>query len=103
MYLHAPPGCGKTVVLYLKAKQWLRQGRHVHVVCIRRSARAVSSLLAAQLGQVQGAAAAVTTHTFDLNSPGDVRTAVRTLVGLAVPGVGLHVIVDEADGDFLPR
>ena len=68
------------------------------MVCIYRSARAVSSLLAAQLGQVQGAAAAVTTHTFDFrNNPGDVRTAVRTLVGLAVPGVGLHVIVDEAN------
>ena len=101
MYLHAPPGCGKTVVLYLKAKQWLRQGRHVHVVCISRSAPAVSSLLAAQLGQVQGAAAALTTHTFDFYcNPGDVITAVRTMVGLAVPGVGLHVIVDEADSGF---
>ena len=68
------------------------------MVCMDRSARAVSSLLAAQLGQVQGAATAVTTHTFDI--PGDVITAVRTLVGLAVPGVGLHVIVDEADSAF---
>ena len=70
------------------------------MVCIRRSARAVSSLLAAQLRQVQGAAAAVTTHTFKFdNTSGDVSTAVRTLVGLTVPGVGLHVIVDEADSD----
>ena len=68
------------------------------MVCIDRSAHAVSSLLAAQLGQVQGSAAAVTIHTFDFfNNPGDVSTAVWMLVGLAVPGVGLHVIVDEAD------
>ena len=67
------------------------------MVCIDRSARAVSSLLAAQLGQVQGAAAAVTTNFLN---PGDVSTAVRKLVGLAVPGVGLHVIVDEADSDY---
>ena len=71
------------------------------MVCMDRSARAVSSLLAAQLGQVQGAAVAVTTHTFDFdNNPDDVSTAVRTLVGLAGPGVGLHVIVDEADSAF---
>ena len=73
------------------------------MVCIHKSARAVSSLLAAQLGQVQGAAAAVTTHTFDFYNPGDCRTAVRTLAGLAVPGVGLNVIVDEADSDTLTR
>ena len=73
----------------------------MHVVCIKRSARAVSSLLATQLGQVQGAAAAVTSHTFDFHKPGDVNTAVRMLVGLAVPGVGLHVIVDEADSGVL--
>ena len=91
-------------MLYLKAKQWLRKGRHVHVVCIDDRARAVSSLLATQLGHNQGAAAAVTTHAFDfVNNPGDVSIAVRTLVGLAVPGVGLHVIVDEADSFFFLR
>ena len=98
LYLNAPPGCGKTVLLYLKAKQWLNMGRHVHVVCISDRARAVSTLLAAQLLKSQGATVAVTTHTFDFdNSPGDVSTAVSTLAGLAVPGVGLYVVVDEAD------
>ena len=98
LYLNAPPGCGKTVLLYLKAKQWLNMGRHVHLVCISGKARAVSSLLATQLLQSQGAAAAVTTHTFDFdNNPGDVSLAVGILVGLAVPGVPLYIIVDEAD------
>ena len=98
LYLHAPPGCGKTVLLYLKAKQWLHMGRHVQVVCISDKARAVSSLLAAQLLQSQGAAAAVTSHTFDLyNNPGDVSQSVWILASLAVPGVPLYIIVDEAD------
>ena len=71
------------------------------MVCISDRARAVSSLLAAQLLQSQGAAAAVTSHMFHFrNNPGDVSTAVRTLAGLAVPGVGLYVIVDEADSTF---
>ena len=104
LYLNAPPGCGKTVLLYLKAKQWLNMGRHVRVVCISDEARVVSSLLAAQLLQSQGPAAAVTSHTFDfINSPGDVSRAVRTLVSLAVPGVPLYVIVDEADSAYLSR
>ena len=98
LYLNAPPGCGKTVLLYLKAKQWLNMGRHVHMVCISDEARAVSSLLVTQLLQSQGAAAAVTSHTFDFdNNPGDISLAVRTLVGLAVPGVPLYIIVDEAN------
>ena len=103
LYLHAPPGCGKTVLLYLKAKQWLNMGRHVHVVCISDEARAVSSLLATQLLQSQGAAAAMTTHTFDFNKPGDVSLAVGILVSLAVTGVPLYIIVDEADSVYLYR
>ena len=71
------------------------------MVCISDGARAVSSLLAAQLLQSQGAAAAVTSHTFDFRyKPGDVSLAVRTLVSLAVPGVPLYIIVDEADSGF---
>ena len=67
------------------------------MVCISDKARAVSSLLAAQLLQSQGASAAVTSHTFDFYNRGDVSRAVRTLVSLAVPGVPLYIIVDEAD------
>ena len=74
------------------------------MVCISDEARAVSSLLAAQLLQSQGAAAAVTSHTFDFwNNPGDVSRAVRTLESLAVPGVPLYIIVDEADSAVLSR
>ena len=77
------------------------------MVCISDRARAVSSLLAAQLTKSQGAAAAVTTHTFDfvniLVVPGDVSLAVRTLASLAVPGVPLYIIVDEADSAYLSR
>ena len=101
MYLHAPPGCGKTLLLFLKAQQWLNQGKSVHVVCISPLARAVSSLLASQLRGKKKAAAAVTTHTFDfVNNPGDVSIAVNALVGPAAPGVGVHLIVDEADSVY---
>ena len=66
VYLHAPPGCGKTLLLLLKAKQWVNQGHHVHVVSLSDEARAVSSLIRAQLGQSREAAPAVTLHNLTL-------------------------------------
>ena len=75
----------------------------MHVVSVSGDARAVSSLLATQLRRDPETAAAVTTHTFDfVNQPGHVTTAVSTLTGLSVAGVGVHVIVDEADS-VIPR
>ena len=101
VYLCAPPGCGKTLVLYLKGVQWLTMGLDVHVVCMGDRARAVSSLLARTLEdrartlrQTQGTAATVTTH--HVNIPSDITTLVTTLAGLAGPG-RLRVLVDEAD------
>ena len=70
-------------------------GRDVHVLCVCREARAVSSLLARQLGQDQEAAAAVTTH-FVSNS-GDVSAVVGKLASSAATKHGVRVIVDEAD------
>ena len=92
----APPGCGKTLLLLLKARQWLGQGHHVHVVSLSDRARAVSSLICAQLGQSQGAAPAVTYHTFNIwNNPGELNRAITTLAALSHNG--LYVIVDEVD------
>ena len=92
VYLVAPPGCGKTLLLLLKARQWLGQGHHVHVVSLSPKARAVSSLICAQLGQGQGAAPAVTLHTFNTD---DLNTAIIAMAALS--SNGLHVIVDELD------
>ena len=69
----------------------------MHCVCVSRSARGVTALLAAQLRQNQTTAALVTTHTYDfVKNPEDVETAVSRLSRLAVAGVGVRVIVDEA-------
>ena len=102
VHLWAPPGCGKTLLLYLKGVQWLTMGLDVHVVCMGRSARAVSSLLARTLEdrartlrQTQGTAATVTTH--HVNSDSAITTLVTTLAGLAGSGVRVRVLVDEAD------
>ena len=112
VHLCAPPGCGKTLLLYLKGVQWLTMGLDVHVVCMRRSARAVSSLLARTLEdrartlrQTQGTAATVTTHHVysysrsdtdsDSDSRSDFTTLVTTLARLAGSGVQVRVLVDE--------
>ena len=96
VYLQAPPGCGKTLLLLLKARQWLGQGHHVHVVSLSDGARAVSSLICAQLGQSQGAAPAVTYHTFNIyDNPDELNRAISILAALSHNG--LHVIVDEVD------
>ena len=91
------------MVLYLKGVQWLTMGLDVHVVCMDRSARAVSSLLARTLEdrartlrQTLGTAATVTTHHVNIYSPSAITPLVTTLVGLAGPG-RLRVLVDEAD------
>ena len=104
VHLCAPPGCGKTLLLYLKGVQWLTMGLDVHVVCMDDSARAVSSLLARTLEdrartlhQTQGTAATVTTHHVNMYSDSDIPHLVTTLVGLAGSGVGVRVLVDEAD------
>ena len=100
LYLNAPPGCGKTVLLYMKAKQWLNMGRRVHLVCISAQASAMSSLLAAQIIQSQVTTAAVNIHTFDFHkNHGGIKIAVNTLAGRAVKG-DLYVIVDEADSNL---
>ena len=94
VYLCAPPGCGKTLMLVLKGLQWLNQGRHVQVVSMRKSARAVSSLLARTLRQNQGTAATVTTHYADISPHRDIPPLVTTLASLPTPA---SVLLDEAD------
>ena len=96
VYLVAPPGCGKTLLLLLKARQWLQQGHHVHVVSLTDEARAVSSLICAQLSHSLGAAPAVTHHTFSIrDNPDDLNHAITTLA--AQSHNDLHLIVDEVD------
>ena len=83
-------------MLALKGRQWLNQGRHVHVVSMDNTARAVSSQLARTLRQDQRTAAAVTTHYVDIkDSNSDIPPLVTTLAGVPGPAA---VLVDEAGG-----
>ena len=49
VYLTGPPGTGKTVLLYLRALDWLRAAHHVHVVSTHARSVAATCCLAAQL------------------------------------------------------
>ena len=51
MVLAGPPGTGKTVVLLLKARQWLTEGHDVHVVSMLRESIAVAYYLYKALNQ----------------------------------------------------
>ena len=125
VYLHAPPGCGKTVMLVLKALQWLREGHHVHLMVLSESAFAVSTLMESQIRHTLGAAAppdvgTLTRHVFGFAkpsadvinaSPEEVSQAIRTLKSQRLcAGVStlkaahsqdghVYVIIDEADAD----
>ena len=103
VFLWGPPGTGKTVVLLLKAIQWLNQGGDVQVVSICREGRVVSVLAREQLLQTQGAAPVAGTvqrHHFDFRlNAGNVAAAVNKLAALSCDKC-LNIIVDEV-GQFV--
>nr|KAG5711617.1 hypothetical protein BaRGS_016799 [Batillaria attramentaria] len=106
VYLTGPPGTGKTVVLVIKALQWLQQGKDVHLLSTHSNSRAAIYLIHHQLLYMLGAASPgrrVHAHVFDfLRNEGDVEAAVNTLeaAGKARDGQ-LYVIADEAWPDYL--
>ena len=51
MLFAGPPGTGKTVVLMLKAGQWLTEGHDVHVVSLYRESIAASCYIYEALSQ----------------------------------------------------
>ena len=102
VYLCGPPGSGKTIVLVLKAMQWLNQGKDVDVVSFGIEGRAVSVIARQQLHQSLATAPAAGTihhHHFDFDpfDPEDVTAAVKEMVALSQSrGKPLNIIVDEA-------
>ena len=103
VFLLGPPGTGKTVVLLLKAMQWLNQSGDVQVVSIGREGRVVSMLARQQLLETQGEApqgGTVQRHHYDFwLNPENVAAAVNKLTSLSRDGC-LNVIVDEV-GQFV--
>ncbi|KAL8617805.1 hypothetical protein ACOMHN_044905 [Nucella lapillus] len=97
LYLQGPPGTGKTVVLLLKALQWVQQCRQVVVVSGDVSSRAVTRLVEAQLRSMEPAAAAnIQRLCYDFTDDGfSAGAAVARLQRHIHPGPVL-VIFDEA-------
>ena len=95
-FLLGPPGSGKTLVLYLRARQWLQEGKKVQLVGICQQSRAVSALLEQQL-RIKPAGGRVAKgrlfrRQFDFyNKAEDVTDAVNKLASTA----NACVIVDE--------
>ena len=98
VFLTGPPGTGKTVVLALKARQWLREGKVVHFVNTHYKGRAVTLLLQRQVresGTYTIDASKVQCHDYSFDtSKDDVDRAVSELSSLAVDKE-LFIIVDE--------
>ncbi|KAL8610332.1 hypothetical protein ACOMHN_041146 [Nucella lapillus] len=61
MYLHGPPGTGKTVVLVMKALQWSLQGKQVVILSATRSSDPITTLMETQLRSLLTRSAAATT------------------------------------------
>ncbi|XP_076446982.1 uncharacterized protein LOC143284199 isoform X2 [Babylonia areolata] len=62
VYVHGPPGTGKTVVLVLKAVQWAQRGQKVVVINRPGNDDTVTVLMVRQLVSILGAAAAPNIH-----------------------------------------
>ncbi|XP_070209685.1 mediator of RNA polymerase II transcription subunit 12-like [Littorina saxatilis] len=97
VHLRGPPGTGKTIVLVLKAIQWLHQGHDVHVVSVVNESRAVSLLIERQLQCVLDSNPASGFGTVHRHVVHDYPYTVNKLAALASDGE-LYVIADEVLG-----
>jgi hypothetical protein len=93
-----PPGCGKSLVAWLKALGWLKEEKHVQVVSTWALSLAASHLLYDQLILAQPASAErVHLHLFDLDNSGGQSSreaAVKALLKAAQDG-SLFIVADE--------
>ena len=103
VFLHAPPGCGKTVMLCLKAINWLKAGHNVHIIIVCHEGHAVSRLIEEQTKQALGTetpgCGTVTRLTFDLgwDPQGVQRRRVIRKLRDAQSHNRLHLIMDEVN------
>lgn len=106
LFVCGPPGTGKSVVLLLAAREWLRRGHDVQVVITWNESRLASYLLEhlllaslsalAKPGQTLGK---VCLHEFDFLKAHKMLKAVQSLVKEAKSG-SLFVVCDEAGPDY---
>ncbi|XP_070188705.1 uncharacterized protein [Littorina saxatilis] len=91
IHLYGPPGTGKTVILVLKACQWLRQRKPVQVVSLSDESRCISYLIQRQLEHIHGSSSEIHLHV--IKSPFNVFD-IDKLASAATAGE-LFVIADE--------
>lgn len=100
-----PPGTGKTTCLVLMGLRWLRQGKDVHVVCVRNRTLAISNVIEHQLQTTlvaEPTASAppgrIILHTYDIYFS-DEREVDRAITELseASHGQELYVLLDEVN------
>lgn len=94
LYVAGPPGTGKTIVLVLKALEWLRQGKWVHVVSTQPDSLAASHMIVAQLKEARDDSKdRISLCVCDLTRKDD-QEALTELENLAENGE-LYLIADE--------
>ena len=101
MFLVGPPGTGKTVMLVLKALDWLRCGMHVDVVCTWKGTLAISHYIVDQCKKRTEVERHqhIQLHTFDWNQASKQQiedAAIKLLTTTTrVQGQGLCIIADD--------
>ena len=101
MFLVGPPGTGKTVMLLLRALDWLMCGMHVDVVCAWKGSLAVSRYIVDQCKNRTEAETHhhIQLHTFDLHQASEeqIEDAVIELLTTRTrdQGQGLCIIADD--------
>lgn len=93
VYIAGPPGTGKSVVLLIKARDWLTQQKTVLLVSTHSEGLGASYMIEAQLEQSGGTHGQVQILPLDLTK-GDYTDALSELQNKAQHGE-LYIIADE--------
>ncbi|XP_025114278.1 uncharacterized protein LOC112576203 isoform X2 [Pomacea canaliculata] len=95
LFLSGPPGTGKSVLLLLKGRQWLRCGHVVMIVSTGRWSRAVCCMLYHLLKTEEVTPGQLWLLQYDFTREDDVLQAVSDLLQAVKEG-SLYIIADEA-------